>query len=640
MKKNLVLLLLMLPALAWCQNYSTTNAKAIKLFEKGQQALYQGKGDEALKSFEQALAVDPDFVEANILMAEWYLDGKQSEKAKEHYYAAVRSNPTFFTLAWLQLGALELQSGSWDKAKECYEKYLQLDKKNKDRHPEAENGLATIEFRRNALAHPVAFNPQNLGENINSRDDEYLPALTVDGQTLIFTRRFPRTPNTIASSQEEEDFYTSTFTNGQWTAAERMKEPVNSYDNEGAQCISQDGRIMFFTACGRRDGAGRCDIYMCTRKGDKWSAPRNLGTPVNTGAWESQPSFSIDGKTLYFVSNRKGGYGGMDIWKTVYGEGGWSAPENLGPEINTAGDEMSPFIHYDDQTLYFSSNGHVGMGGMDLYCARKQQDGTWTRPVNLGYPINTEGDESNMIVTADGTKAYFSSDREGGMGRQDLYSFDLPVPVRPLLTLWMKGTVKDEMTNGFVSAQLQVIDLATGEVVATTSSDSQTGHYLISLPIKKDYALHASAKGYLFHSQNVPLSMEQDISSAKPFEVNISMRKMESGTKIALRNVFFATGKYELLESSQVELNKVVEVLRNNPTMRVELEGHTDNVGADSDNQKLSENRAKAVFDYLVSQGIPESRLSYKGYGATQPVSDNATEEGRSQNRRTEMRIL
>lgn len=640
MKKTFIFFLLMIPMMVWSQNYSTTNAKAIKLFEKGQQALYQGKSDEALRSVEQALAADPGFVEADILLAEWYLDAKQKEKAKEYYYAAVHTSPTFFTLAWYQLGELELQDGAFDKAKECFQRFLQLDKKNKDRHPDAEKGIASAEYRIYAMAHPVDFNPQNMGVNINSKDDEYLPALTVDGQTLIFTRRFPRTPNTIASSQEEEDFYTSTFADGEWSKAERMSEPVNSYDNEGAQCISQDGRIMFFTACGRRDGAGRCDLYMCTRKGNKWSAPRNIGAPVNTGAWESQPSFSIDGKTLYFVSNRKGGFGGMDIWKTVYGEGGWSSPENLGPEINTPGDEMSPFIHYDDQTLYFSSNGHIGMGGMDLYCARKQADGTWGKPANLGYPINTEGDESNMIVTADGSKAYFSSDREGGYGRQDLYSFELPASVRPLLTLWMKGVVKDEKTNSFVSAQLQVIDLATGEIVATTSSDSQTGQYLISLPIKKDYALLASSKGYLFHSQNVALSQESEISSAKPFEVNINMRKIESGTKIALRNVFFATGKYELLESSQVELNKVVEVLKNNPTIRIELEGHTDNVGSAADNQKLSENRAKAVYDYLIAKGIAESRLSYKGFGASQPVADNATEEGRSQNRRTEMRIL
>jgi len=639
--KRFLLLIIFFPLLLWGQNYSTSNSKAIKLFEKGQSAFYKGNVQDALRCFEQSLEEDPSFMEANIMLAEWYLDAKQPAKAKYHYYAVVKTDPSFFTQAWLQIGNLELNDDNNEEAKYAYQQFLVLDKKAKDRHAAAQKGIETAEFRIQARSNPVAFHPENMGITVNSKNDEYLPALTVDGKTLIFTRRFPRNANTVPGINEEEDFYISTLESNGWSQAKRMSEPVNSNDNEGAQCISQDGRIMFFTACGRQDGAGRCDLYMCTRKGEKWSKPRNLGSPVNTGAWESQPSFSIDGRTLYFVSDRKGGYGGLDIWKTVYGDRGWSEPENLGPSINTSGDEMSPFIHYDDHTLYFSSNGHIGMGGMDLFVSRLQDDGSWSKPDNLGYPINTKDDETNLIVSADGQTALYSSNREGGYGKQDLYSFVLPEELRPTITICMTGIVTDMQTDAKLSAQIQVIDLATGRLVAATTSDSQTGRYQISLPAGNDYAIHATAKGYLFYSQNYELDhgVERDWTW-KPDEVNIAMSRMESGQRLTLRNVFFETNRSEVKEESQVELNKLAEILRNNPAMRIELGGHTDNVGRPEDNRRLSEARAKAVYDYLVSHGISSDRMTFKGYGESQPVAPNDTEENRQQNRRTELKIL
>ncbi|MCQ2299609.1 MAG: OmpA family protein [Bacteroidales bacterium] len=641
MKKLLILLAILAPLSLLAQRYTTSNAKAIKMFEKGKNFLYQSRGDEAVKCFYECLSLDPDMIEADIILAEWFFDAKDYAKSKQHYYAVVQKRPDFFTIAWMQLGDLELNDGNYGEAKANYEQFLKLDRSNADRHKAAEQGIRCADFRAYAVAHPVDFEPVNLGPDINTKDDEYLPALTVDGLTLIYTRRFPRTRNTIPGLNEEEDFYISSFKDGSWTPSRRMAEPVNSFDNEGAQCISQDGRIMFFTACGRRDGAGRCDLYMCTRKGDRWSTPRNLGPAVNTGAWESQPSFSIDGKTLYFVSDRAGGYGGMDIWKTVYGQGGWSEPVNLGPTINTSGNEMSPFIHYDDQTLYFSSNGHPGMGDMDLFCSRRQEDGTWGKPTNLGFPINTDAAETNLIVSADGHTAYYSSDREGGYGKQDLYSFVLPVEQRPVITLCMKGSVADAKTGNPLSAQIQVKDMTTGNIVASTSSDSHSGLYQVSLPSGLDYVIHATAKGYLFYSETYRLnnSIDEDWTW-KADTVDIAMVPIEAGQRIALKNVFFETNKSEILEASEVELNTIVDILQKNPTLHVELGGHTDNVGSPAANQKLSEQRAFAVYSFLIQQGIPAERLTYKGYGESQPVADNGSEEGRQQNRRTEMKVM
>lgn len=653
LKIYIMLLFLALLTAVQGQEYSTQNKKAIKLYERAMETLYQGKNDAAINGLEQALQEDDGFLEAHLVLADLMSNidlasmkenGEPSrhyrDEAKRHYRAVVESKRDFFAPAWVNLGKLELYDRNYDEAIKCFETYLELDKRESETELDAKRGLKIARFRKEALAHPVPFNPQNLGAAVNSRDDEYLPSLTADGQTLVFTRRFPRKATTTANTKEEEDLYVSTLNNGQWSRAERMPEPVNSTDNEGAQCISQDGRIMFYTACNRNDGGGRCDLYMCVNKSGRWSKPRNLGSAVNSGAWEGQPTFSIDGRTLYFVSNRKGGHGGMDIWKTTFDGGQWTAPENLGPEINTEFDEMSPFIHFDDHTLYFSSNRPEGMGGMDLFVAKRDDNGRWTQPTNLGYPINTEGDDNNLIVSADGRTAIFASQRDGGQGKMDLYSFELPVESRPTVAICFKGRVSNAKDGQPVASDIRIIDLANGTTVANTSSDGKNGLYIVSLPAGKDYAFHVTANGFLFHSQNVEKNNENGNEQWQPVTVDIALHPIESGERIALRNVFFETGRWEILPESEYELAKVVDLLTKNPTLKIELGGHTDNVGRPEANQRLSEQRAKAVYDYLINKGIPSNRLSYKGYGETQPVATNDTDEGRRENRRTEIKVL
>lgn len=653
LKIYIMLLFLALLTVVQGQEYSTQNKKAIKLYERAMETLYQGKNDAAMNGLEQVLQEDDGFLEAHLVLADLMSNidlasmeenGEPSrhyrDEAKRHYRAVVESKSDFFAPAWVNLGKLELYDRNYDEAIKCFETYLELDKRESETELDAKRGLKIARFRKEALAHPVPFNPQNLGAAVNSRDDEYLPSLTADGQTLVFTRRFPRKATTTANTKEEEDLYVSTLNNGQWSRAERMPEPVNSTDNEGAQCISQDGRIMFYTACNRNDGGGRCDLYMCVNKSGRWSKPRNLGSAVNSGAWEGQPTFSIDGRTLYFVSNRKGGHGGMDIWKTTFDGGQWTAPENLGPEINTEFDEMSPFIHFDDHTLYFSSNRPEGMGGMDLFVAKRDDNGRWTQPTNLGYPINTEGDDNNLIVSADGRTAIFASQRDGGQGKMDLYSFELPVESRPTVAICFKGRVSNAKDGQPVASDIRIIDLANGTTVANTSSDGKNGLYIVSLPAGKDYAFHVTANGFLFHSQNVEKNNENGNEQWQPVTVDIALHPIESGERIALRNVFFETGRWEILPESEYELAKVVDLLTKNPTLKIELGGHTDNVGRPEANQRLSEQRAKAVYDYLINKGIPSNRLSYKGYGETQPVATNDTDEGRRENRRTEIKVL
>ena len=522
----LLLLCIAVTTAAGAQQYSSTNRKAVRHFEKAQTYLQQSDPSNAEKALEAALEADGAFAEAHLSMGDLLFDLRRYAEAVQHY-----------------------------------DRFLQLDRRHKRWRDDAERNRAVALFRLEAMAHPVDFRPENLGAAVNSVDDDYLPAITADGTTLIFTRRSPRTAATTATTPEEEDFYLSRCdSNGVWSTAERMPPPVNTTDNEGAQCVSYDGRIMLFTACGRRDGAGRCDLYQSVWHNDHWGKPRNMGPAINTGHWESQPSLSADGKELYFVSDRPGGYGGTDIWMCRRHDGGWDPPENLGPAVNSAGNEAGPFIHYDNQTLYFSSTGHTGMGGSDLFVSRRQPDGTWSEPQNLGYPVNTEGDESRLVVSADGRTAYFASDHLGGMGKNDIYRFVLPESMRA------EAVVCHEMV-------------------------------------------------------------------AEADTLNV-------GQSIRLDNIFFQTGSARLYEESQVELDKVVELLRGAPSLRIELSGHTDNVGSRQANQTLSEQRAKAVYDYLVASGIDATRLSYRGYGEEQPVASNDTEEGRRLNRRTVFTVI
>lgn len=522
----LLLLCLAVGLTAGAQQYSSDNRKAVRQFEKAQQYLQQSDASRAEQALTAALEADPAFAEAHLSLGDLLFDQRRYSDAVAHY-----------------------------------DRFLQLDQRHKRWRADAERNKGVALFRLEALAHPVDFQPVNLGSAVNTADDEYLPAVTADGRTLIFTRRSPRTAATTAQTPEEEDFYLSRLDdNGRWSQATRMPAPVNSTDNEGAQCLSYDGRIMLFTACGRRDGAGRCDLYRSVWHGDQWGKPRNMGPAVNTGNWEAQPALSVDGQTLYFVSDRPGGYGGTDIWMCRRNDGAWSTPENLGPTVNTAGNEAGPFIHYDNQTLYFSSTGHTGMGGSDLFVCRRQSDGSWSEPENLGYPINTANDESRLVVSADGRTAYFASNNLGGMGKNDIYCFELPEPLR-----------------------------ATAVVCAEAIATADT---------------------------------------------------LQVGQSVTLENIFFRSGSATLYEESLVELDKVAELLRSAPTLRIELEGHTDNVGSSQSNQTLSEQRAKAAYDYLLQRGIDASRLSYKGYGESQPVAPNDSEEGRRQNRRTVFTVV
>jgi outer membrane protein OmpA-like peptidoglycan-associated protein len=452
--------------------------------------------------------------------------------------------------------------------------------------------------------------------------------MPVDGKLMVFTRRL---------GGRNEDFFAAEKGPNGWEKAVRLPGQINTPQNEGAQNISQDGEWLVFTGCNRPDGHGSCDIYISYKTPEGWSEAFNLGNKVNTEDWESQPSLSPDKRQLYFASRRPGGYGGSDIYvSNMLPSGKWSEAENMGPQINTAGDESTPFIHADNQTLFFASNGLPGYGGDDLFVVRKGTDGQWGKPENLGYPINTIDHEGSLFIAADGKTAYYATDRGDTRGGLDLYTFELREDVRPARTLWVKGKVFDKKTNGGLPSAVELIDLATKQIISRVQTD-ETGNYLITLPVGKDYAFNVARKGYLFYSDNYSLKGKPADST---YQKDIPLQPIEVEAGVVLRNLFFETAKFDIQPESEVELDKIVLFLKDNPTVKIQLEGHTDNVGNAADNQKLSQARAYAVINYLVTKGIKSNRLVAKGFGATKPLADNKTEEGRAQNRRTEMRVL
>ena len=362
-----------------------------------------------------------------------------------------------------------------------------------------------------------------------------------------------------------------------------------------------------------------------------------MGRVINTDAWESNPSLSPDKKDLYFSSNRTGGYGGKDIWVTHrLVNGRWSNPENLGPGINTGADDTCPFIHADNQTLYFNSNGHPGYGMADIFMSRKIDDSTWSTPENLGYPVNTIDDEGSLMVTSDGKTAFYASDRGDIKAGLDIFSFELRDNNRAAKTLWVKGRVFDKKTTTGLPSSVELTETDTRRIISRLQTDEE-GNYLVTLPEGKDYIFNVNRKGYLFYSDHFSV-VPNDKDSF--FVMNIPLQPIEPGASVILKNIFFDLNKFELRPESTVELNKLVMLLNENPAMKVQISGHTDNIGKKEDNLILSLNRAKAVTAYLTGKGIGAGRLLPKGFGDSKPMATNDTEQGKSLNRRTELNVV
>ncbi len=620
------------------QEYSTTNKKAIKAYEVGLQYFQMFYYDKAEESLLSAIKQDETFTEAYYLLAGVYNQTKDTTQMLATLQTCVD-----------KCGGKQL----WSRYKLAYEQYnlglykeafanLQHFKRANEMHTASTLSKADetnfndlYEKTATALelqAHPVNFTPVNLGQSINTKYDDYHPTITIDDKTIIFTTNLP----TSNPQVKQEDLFTATKNETAWDKSAPLTS-INTKTNEGAQSITADGKTMFFTICGAPDGLGSCDIYMTKKVNNTWIKPQNLGQPLNSKYWESQPSCSSDGKTLYFTSNRPGGIGKKDIWIShQQANGQWSTPENLGEIINTKYDDESPYVHPDGITLYYATDGIPGMGKEDIVASQQIGNSIWTKPQNLGYPINTNDDESHLIINAEGTKGYFASNRYGGFGGFDLYEFsiDETFKVKPNSVTYVMCRVFDFDSKAKLAADITLSDLETGKVVYQNSSDVIKGECVVPFIENRDYALSVEKQGYLLYSENVSLNTIKDANN-----LSIPLQQINVGNFVVLKNIFFDTDSYNLKQESKTELLSLVKFMQQNPTIHFEIGGHTDNVGKPAYNLALSTNRAKAVYEFLIANGIDANRLTYKGFGDTKPCVANDTEEHKAQNRRTQLSI-
>lgn len=612
-------------------------------FEKGKEA-YNGKFyQEAIDQLEKALEKDAQHADALCYLGYAYYDTQEYNKVVEVYTLLQEATPDYWPwYIYLRANAKSALE-QFESAASDYELFLAKYSKTADRIHFHHQAAYKMEYAKKAsdlrLKASEMKSPQNLSKDVNTISDDMMPQINPTGDRLYFTSS--RKGGLDNKDEEEEndwgeDLYYIEKTSNGWSQAILLPEPINTYNNDGTSTFSADGQQMIYVKCGEKGGMGSCDLWMASLEGTNWTSPENMGDVVNSKSWDSQPSLSSDGNTLIFVSDREGSYcGSMDLYisrKNKFGQ--WSVPANLS-ELNTPFGEKSPYIAPDGKTLYFASEGHPGFGDYDIFMS-VFENGKWSEPVNLGAPLNSSGQDTYFSISASGEGAYFASNRSG-LGGLDLFSIDIPEKLRPKPSVVVRGVVKDAKSNQNMEAWVLVEDLNTAELIATAKSNSQSGEYLVVLPSGRNYSVSANKEGYFFYSNKFEVPTT---SKYQEIEKNIALKPIEKGARVVLNNIFFETGKATLTQESYIELAKAVSLINANPRMVIEIGGHTDNVGSDEANMKLSHERAKSVRNYLVKAGIGSERLEAKGYGETQPVADNETEEGRQANRRTEFIIL
>jgi len=610
------------------QILSTKNKKAIDLYVEADNYRVRGQYDQAIRLLKQAIEKDNKFEEAYARLGITYQSVGDLNLSSESFEQALALTPyPLKQKAYLySLGDIYLRRGQYEKSTARLDKFLTIEKTDKTKIDLALVWKSQAEY---GLAHQgenLGYKIKALSDTVNKYPMQYFPAITADEQELIFTVRYGRAHN------DNEDIFVSRRKNEKWQEPVSISENIKSEYREGACSISADGRHLIFTICGPRG----CDLFESKKEGDVWRKPVSLGSGVNSSGWEAQPSLSADGNELYFVSDRKGGVGGYDIWHSKKDSTGrWSRAVNLGKPVNTRFDETAPFIHVNNQNLFYASNGLPGFGGADIYVTEKNE-GAWQAPKNMGAPLNDFEDQYSFVVTSDGLNAYYS--REEGRTKSKIYQTNIPkefqVHSRGNV---VKGIVTDSKTKLTMQAQVELFDLKTNQKISVFNSDSVNGQYLIVIPGQSEYALHVSEPGYLFYSLHFNYE-EKDLD--QPLTIDIALQPIVKNAMTVLNNIFFDFNESDIKPRSFSELDEVAKFLNENPNIKVEISGHTDNVGDENYNQQLSLRRAQSVVNYFSSKGIAVARLTEVGLGSKKPIRPNDSDGNRQINRRIEFRII
>jgi outer membrane protein OmpA-like peptidoglycan-associated protein len=637
------------------------NKEAVKLYEKAQDKK-KYEFNERMGFLQECLALEPDWADANLLLANMWIKKADADdhpesypQAKKYLKAAVTSCPTIGAEPYYLLGQQMYMEEDFAGCIPYLNSYLKFDsddpnKLGKDYEFRSQNAMEMLRWSNFYVnveknVHPFAPSPV---PGISTAQDEYLAIITPDNTQALFVRRVPvNQMDRVWGSNETTEIFTNAERQqaGQFDKGSSMPDPFNKNPNEGGATMTIDNKHLFYTITKQGPEGSNTDIYTVDYVDEKWSEIKNLGDRVNDPVWwDSQPTISADGTTLYFASNRPGGRGGIDIYMTkkmVNGE--WGTPENMGDSINTQYDEKSPFIHSDSQTLYFSSNGHPGIGGYDIFYSRGDGKGGWKNPANIGKPINTEGDDLGFFVSTDGETGFFCSNAglPGRVGGYDVYQFELYKEARPEKVVIVTGQVK--APDGLAAtgpATVEVKNVRTKEKT-TAVVDTSTGSYAAAIKVsaKDDYVLTVKKDGAAFTSQVI--SGQQAFAPTKTELKPMEVAPVKAGSMYRINDINFSSNSAVLAPESMVVLEEFANYLKANPKMKIAIHGHTDNVGDDNRNMDLSNERSFAVFEALIKFGVPKSQITGAyGHGETQPLGDNATEEGRSKNRRTEFEII
>ena len=616
---------------------STTSKKAAELYKKAIEALTQRKTNETLDLLNSAIERDSSFTEAYLKLGQVYEFMRKPDQAFQVYQRTIRQQPDkpLTGLAYQFVSTYLLKKGRYDEAIPYLERFQKLFAPQSSQGKRIARLVETAHFGRQAIQHPLPVKPRPLPAVVQAFPSQYFPVLTADEQTLVYT---------VLKPEGDEDLVVTTYKGEAWDTPESISPKINTPNNEGTPSLSADGRTLVFTACQGRSGFGGCDLYISHKTGIDWSAPQNLGPAINTRSWESQPALSADGRRLYFVSDRPGGVGRRDIWCSELDDSGqWKTPYNL-RSINSTLDEASPFIHANGRSLFFASDGHTGMGGYDLFVADSTANG-WSNPQNLGYPINTADDQAALFVTANGLRAYYSHEESGADSQQRsrLYVFDVPESLRQKVrpVSYLKGVIADARTKKPLPATIELMDLSTNQLISRVHSDPQTGQYTAVLPTGGEYALYVVGTGYLFKSLSFDFTQKQE---GEGLSLSVPLEPISPSTggkaKETLNNLFFESGRFDLADKSRTELDRLAKFMQENGPVSIEIAGYTDDRGEAASNLELSKKRAQAVVNYLVGAGIKGERIRSIGYGETHPVAPNTTDENRRLNRRIEWRIL
>lgn len=650
MKKSIILII----ALLVYQNIDAQSInfiktlKAVNSLKTAQKFINSNDFETAKIHLKKTIDIKDDFAVAYRELGKVHLLLSEYEEAVQAYEKSFDLSSRLSRAAYYECGEAHFRIGDFHIAEEYYKQYQDMKNTrytNKRREvelevkydAEAKQRRENYEFAMEAVKTPVSDNPLSLGGKVNSKYDEYLPSMAGNGNILIYTSE--RTYSTVDMPTGENIFIVKKESNF-WLDPLGISPMINSPVNEGMAKLAADERYMYFAACSREDSKGGCDIYRATLDNYRVDEVRPLEGELNSEGWDSQPAITCDGTTMYFSSSRDGGYGGADIYVSfLRPDGTWSEAQNLGADINTAGDEESPYIAPDGKTLFFASTGLPGMGDGDLFVTfykKNDKEYYWTKPKNLGHPINSTFQEVGLALKPDGYTAYFASSRRGGFGGLDLYEVEIPEEYQPSSMVLLEGRVTDDLTGEPIAVDIEIIR---NDEKWNINSD-EDGYYFLCLTAKQAYSFSVVQPNYEYFSEAAFLA-EQDNSIPFRFDIalvpnNIPIRKDEDSdpSRISM-NIYFDFDDFALNDQARAQLGKLIDKLNNDPEWEVEVIGYTDNVGSSAYNQILSEKRAQSVVTHLKDAGVTVNKVRQEGRGASSTSIDSM--RGSSKDRRVEV---